>query len=156
MKKPDTLKIPAYQRKKSLIAKSRKKTRKPTTARRTTRTISNPFREMNLNRATSTATPSTITPPTATSQTSEIKEMALCGKCSGYFANIDVAIIRLTSPLRVGDRIIFKKERGLFEQPVHSIQIDNQDVSIAHSGKEIGIKVAMEPTIGTVVYKLIQ
>lgn len=154
MEKPDTINIPAYQRKRSLAAKSRKKT--PAKTRRTKRTIAEPFKELSFNRPSLPSQSLFEEEASTTQPISGIREMALCGQCSGYFEKIDVAVIRLTSPLRVGDRIVFKKEKGLFEQSVDSIQIDNQAVSIAHSGKEIGLKVAMEPTVGTVVYKVIE
>jgi hypothetical protein len=81
--------------------------------------------------------------------------MKTCGICEGYFDNIDVAIIKVTSPIRVDDRLIFEKDEGLFEQSVKSMQINRKDVTLAKSGSDIGIKVEMKPKVGTNVYKVI-
>lgn len=85
----------------------------------------------------------------------DLREMKLCGKCDGYFDNIDVAVIALTSALREGDRIIFETGEGLFEQTVASIQIDRKPVKIARSGSDIGLKVLLKPRVGGNVYKVL-
>ncbi len=132
MNKANNLNVPAYQRKRSLAAKARKtttraKTRKPT---RTTR-------------------------KRPTTSTQGPREMRICGHCDGFYDKIDVAVIKLTSPLRVGDIIIFEKNEGLFEQEIVSMQINRQDVTIAHAGDDIGLKIIMKPKVGTSVYKVI-
>ena len=86
----------------------------------------------------------------------KLREMKECGYCDGYFENIDVAIIKTTSPIREGDRLIFQKEGGLFEQTIDSMQINRKDVKLARSGSDIGMKVLMEPIVGTPVYKVIE
>ena len=83
------------------------------------------------------------------------REMKKCGICEGYFEKIDVAIVKLTSPLREGDQIIFEKPSGLFEQEVNSMQINRKDVRLARTGSDIGLKVSHEPTVGGTVYKVI-
>ncbi|MBI2634505.1 hypothetical protein HYW82_02440 [Candidatus Peregrinibacteria bacterium] len=82
--------------------------------------------------------------------------MKTCGVCEGYFDKIEVAIIKLTGTLKVGERIIFEKIDGLFEQKVESMQINRKDVKRAKAGSDIGLKVAMKPNVGTTVYKVIQ
>lgn len=85
----------------------------------------------------------------------ELREMIICGRCEGYFEKINVAVIQVTSSIRKGDRLIFEKEKGLFEQTLTSMQKDRKDISLAKSGTEIGTKVFMEPKVGAPVYKLI-
>lgn len=85
----------------------------------------------------------------------KVREMTVCGICEGFFDKIDVAIVRVTSAIREGDRIIFEKSDGLFEQSVKSMQIDRKDVKLAKTGSDIGLKVAFKPTVGTQVYKVI-
>lgn len=170
--------IPAFQRKRSLAAKGRKKTALPkvrktavrsatrTTTRRskilrpTVTTYDSPFIEQDL-------TPNLYEREPLPSEqlfeefeekpikksSSEFREMKICGICEGYFDKINVAIIRVTSPIHKGDSLIFEKEGGLFEQIIDSIQIDRKDVSIAKSGSDIGVKVLMPPKVGTHVYK---
>ena len=86
---------------------------------------------------------------------SRYREMKTCGICEGYFDNIEVAIIKITSPIRKGDTLIFEKQDGLFEQEASSIQINRKDITLATTGSEIGLKVIMEPLVGGQVYKLI-
>lgn len=84
-----------------------------------------------------------------------VQEMKQCGTCEGYFDQIEVAVVKLTSPLRQGDLIIFEKQDGLFQQEISSMQIDRKDVKLATTGSDIGLKVYMKPKVGTPVYKVI-
>jgi len=132
MNKTNNLNIPAYQRKRSLAAKARKTTTRAKTIK--------PVRTTRKRPITSTQGP---------------REMKICGHCDGFFDKIDVAVIKLTSPIRIGDIIIFEKNEGLFEQEILSMQINRQDVTIAHAGDDVGLKVIMKPKVGTPVYKVI-
>ncbi len=171
--------IPAFQRKRSLAAKGRKKTSLPKIRKAAVRSSKRTTtRRSKILRSTETIynSPSFIeqdlTPnlyerdPLPSEQLfeefeekqikrsgSDFREMKICGICEGYFDKINVAIIRVTSPIHKGDSLIFEKEGGLFEQTIDSIQIDRQDVSIAKSGSDIGVKVFMPPKVGTHVYK---
>ncbi len=175
MDEPNILNIPAYQRKRSIAARARKKpsytlaasgskrTKKPRKAspRKIIR-ITDQFEApgflpetpvpINSVLASQELFPNDVILP---KRTSEIREMKLCGICEGYFDKIDVAIIKVTSPIRKDDTIIFEKQDGLFEQKVTSMQINRKDVSLATTGSEIGIKVPMKPQVGGSVYKVI-
>lgn len=179
MKEIGTVNIPAYQRKRSLAAKARKKstaekletTRKKAVRRTTTKQIITSrqrFPEEMLIEDILSDIPAhepvhtvdefeepELGYSSSTRPSGETREMKLVGRCDGYFEKIDVAVIKLTSPLSVGDQVIFQKLSGLFEQPVDSIQIDRQDVQVAHSGDDIGLKVIMKPKVGGLVYKVI-
>ena len=181
MKEPDLVNVPAYQRKRSLAAKARKRStaEKLATPRKKAvrKTASRPvttqrplssrprYSDDLLIEDVLTDIPAhepihTIDefpePETAYSPaSSSTREMKLVGRCDGYFEKIDVAIVKLTSPMRTGDQLIFQKVSGLFEQPVDSMQIDRKDVQIAHSGDDVGLKVIMEPKVGGLVYKVI-
>lgn len=82
--------------------------------------------------------------------------MQICGICEGYFDKIEVAIIKVTSPFRIGDSIIFEKQDGLFEQEIKSMQLNRKDITLATTGSEIGLKVYQKPIIGSQVYKVMQ
>lgn len=58
-----------------------------------------------------------------------------------YFGHIPAGIIKLTAPLKVGDKIHFKGATSDFEQEVTSMQIDHKDVKEAKKGDEVGIQV---------------
>lgn len=63
------------------------------------------------------------------------------GKVSSYFSHVEVAAIKLSAPLKVGDKIHIKGNTTDFEKVVDSIQIERKDVKKAKKGDHIGIKV---------------
>lgn len=75
---------------------------------------------------------------TSNMQGMEIREI---GTVTDYFAHVDVAALKLTFDLRVGDRIKIMGHTTNFEQEVESMQISNKSVEEAKAGDEIGIKV---------------
>lgn len=86
----------------------------------------------------------------------DLREMRLCGKCEGYLEKINVAIVMVSAPLRVGDRVLFESESGgLFEQNLGEMQINREDVMTAYSGDDIGMKVKAKPAKNGNVYKVI-
>lgn len=179
MHEPDPINIPAYQRKRSIAAKARKKPAyletaldraikakknhkkqraNRTSTRKTSSAKTQTFDEISIQ--TTSVLPSHELFPdpfhdTPTQKKSEFREMKTCGICEGYYEKIEVAIVRVTSPLRVGDSIIFEKQDGLFEQEVKSMQIDRRDITLATTGSEIGLKVLQKPTVGSPVYKVL-
>lgn len=82
-------------------------------------------------------------------------EGKLIGKITHYFSNIEVTVINLLSPLKVGDtiRIIGGQETD-FEQEVGSLQIDHEEVKSAKKGDSVGMKVDEKVHEGYKVYKI--
>lgn len=78
------------------------------------------------------------------------------GRVTHYFGKISVAAIRLSNPLRVGDKISIEGAHTSFEQVVGSIQIEHQSVPEAKAGEEVGIKVQDKTREGDIVYKIIE
>lgn len=169
MENPDILNIPAFKRRRSISAKARSlsnsyligtrsktskttKTHRPRTRKKIT------VEETLVDIPVYEPTPSAELFPDIRNNRrhSDIREMKLCGTCDGYFDRIDVAVVKLTAPLRVDDTIIFETIEGLFEQQVESMQIDRQDVKLARSGSDIGLKVKLKPKVGGNVYKVIE
>ena len=72
---------------------------------------------------------------------SEAVEGKLIGKITHYFSNIEVAVIDLTAPLKMGDtiRIVGGQETD-FEQEVASMQIEHEEVKSAKKGDSVGMK----------------
>ncbi len=91
----------------------------------------------------------------ASSVDAGVREMQECGAVEAFFDKIDVVAVVLTKSIRIGDRLIFETQTGLFEQKLESMQIDREDVMTAYSGDDVGIKVLKEPRKGGKVYKLI-
>lgn len=171
MEEPNILNIPAFKRRRSIVARAKKtpnylkqiqkskKKKRRTILKRTISytepTVFSPFTDI----PAKPQMPSEDLFPepefVETKNESSVREMKTCGICEGYFDNIEVAIIRVTSPIRKGDILIFEKQDGLFEQEASSIQINRKDITLATTGSEIGLKVAMKPLVGGQVYKLI-
>jgi len=63
------------------------------------------------------------------------------GVVTHYFGNISVGIIKLSAPLKVGDKIHIKGAHDDFIQDVSSIQIEHEPVESAKKGDLVGVKV---------------
>lgn len=77
------------------------------------------------------------------------------GKVAHYFTKIGVAVIDLTAPLSVGDRIAIRGVTTDIEQTVESMQIEHENVKKAKAGDSIGLKVKDRVREGDVVYKIV-
>ena len=75
------------------------------------------------------------------------------GHIAHFFSKISVAIVELTAPLAVGDRILVKGPTTDFEQLVDSMQIEHNSIQRAESGQSIGLKTAQQVKERDVVYK---
>lgn len=170
MEEPNILNIPAFKRRRSIAARAKKT---PNYLKQFQK--SKKKKKRVLKQTTSYAEPEVYSPftdiPAKPQMPSEdlfpepefieskkesfYREMKTCGICEGYFDKIEVAVIRVTSPIRRGDILIFEKQDGLFEQEASSIQINRKDITLATTGSEIGLKVIMKPLVGGQVYKLI-
>jgi translation elongation factor EF-Tu-like GTPase len=78
----------------------------------------------------------------------------LIGTISHWFGNIKVAGIELTAKLAVGDRVHILGHTTDFEQEITSMQIDNQDVSEAGRGDDVGVKLEARARVGDKVYRV--
>lgn len=63
------------------------------------------------------------------------------GQVIHFYPKIQVAIVKLTTDLKVGDTIKFKYHDQEFDQSVDSIQLEHQNITTASAGTEVGIKV---------------
>ena len=82
-------------------------------------------------------------------------QMEPIGKISAFFAHPSAAIVELTAPLRVGERIYVKGHTTDFQQVLESMQLDHQPVQEAAVGHAIAIKMQERCRKGDVVYKLV-
>ena len=156
----EAINIPAFKRKRSITARAKKK---PSYRLSKTATKKRPKKQIVIDHSLSDIPTRKILPSQDLFPEEELenqnggvlREMKLCGICEGYFDNINVAIIKLIRPLRIGDIIIFEKHKGLFEEEVTSMQINRKEVKLAKTGSDIGLKVHLKPKVGTSVYKVI-
>ncbi len=75
------------------------------------------------------------------------------GHITHFFSKINVAVVELTAPLAVGDRILVKGPTTDFEQVVDSMQIEHANIPKAEEGQSIGLKMAEHARERDVVYK---
>jgi len=73
------------------------------------------------------------------------------GEVTHYYPNIGVAIIKLNSPLKVGDNLKFEGNKTDFSQPVSEMQYNHTAIEKAEVGKEVGVKVKEEVREGDIV-----
>jgi len=84
-----------------------------------------------------------------------MKKEKSAGEITHYFSDIKVAVINLTSPLKVGDiiRVVGGQETD-FEQEIESMQIDHKEMKSGKKGDSIGIKIDEKVREGYKVYKI--
>ena len=75
------------------------------------------------------------------------------GEVSNYFDHVNAAAIKLSAPLKVGDKIKITGGETEFEQTVKSMQIDRKEVKSAKKGDEIGVIVGQKVRKGYKVFK---
>ena len=75
------------------------------------------------------------------------------GHITHFFSKINVAVLELTAPLAVGDRILVKGPTTDFEQVVESMQIEHANIPKAEAGQSVGLKMAEHTKERDVVYK---
>lgn len=75
------------------------------------------------------------------------------GHITHFFSKISVAVVELTAPLAVGERIIVKGPSTDFEQVVESMQIEHENIPRAEAGQAIGLKMMEHARERDVVYK---
>ena len=81
-----------------------------------------------------------------------VKEAKPIGKVSHFFDNINVAVIKLSKGLKVGDKIKIVGGTTEFKQPVKSMQIEHDKVEKAKKGDAIGLKVKEKVRVNDKVF----
>lgn len=81
------------------------------------------------------------------------EEVVEVGHIIHFFSKISVAVVELTAPLAVGERILVKGPSTDFEQVVESMQIEHMNIQRAEAGQSIGLKTAQQAKVRDVVYK---
>ncbi len=76
------------------------------------------------------------------------------GTVAHYFGKIGVAVVEVTAPLKVGDRITVRGLKTSLDQTVESMEVDHKSVTTAKKGDSIGLKVNGYVREGDAVYIL--
>jgi hypothetical protein len=80
-------------------------------------------------------------------------EVIEIGEVINYFSKVNVAVIELSLPLSVGDRILIKGPSTDFEQIVDSIQVDRKNIQRAEGGTSVGLKLTQLARRKDAIYK---
>ena len=81
-------------------------------------------------------------------------EKTSVGKISHFFPKISVAVVELTAPLKVGDKIEIGGKTEPFEQTVASMQVEHKELKEAKAGDSVGMKVDKPVKAGDEVFKI--
>jgi len=76
------------------------------------------------------------------------------GKITHVFSHINVAVVKVTGKLKVGDVIHIKGSTTDFMQKVGSMQIEHQKVMEAKKGDDIGMKIDKIVKENDIVFKM--
>ena len=76
------------------------------------------------------------------------------GIITHYFSKIQVAVVKLSGELKVGDTIHIVGAHTDFTQKIDSMQIDRVSVESVKTGDDVGIKVKDRVREHDVVYKV--
>lgn len=82
------------------------------------------------------------------------KAEKLVGEITHYYTAIGVAVVKVKSPISVGDTIKIKGATTDFKQTVNSMQIEHEKILKAKKGNIIGLKVKNRVRVGDLVYLL--
>lgn len=81
-------------------------------------------------------------------------EKKLVGEISHFFPKINVAVIEVKAPLKVGDKVSIEGPTTNFQQKIDSMEVEHKKVKAAKKGESIGMKVAEKVRERDLVYKV--
>lgn len=69
-----------------------------------------------------------------------------------WYDNINVAVVKLSASLEVGDEITVRRNEEEFEATVESMEIDHESVDKGAKGDEVAIKLPERAKEGAEIY----
>ena len=78
------------------------------------------------------------------------------GRVQHYYSKISVAIIELSAPLIVGERITIVGPKTEFAQEIGSMQAEHRNITSAETGDFIGLKVIDKVREGDRVFRFVE
>jgi putative protease len=76
------------------------------------------------------------------------------GKITHFFPKIGVAVLELTAPLKVGEKIEISGKSEPLEMVVESMQVEHKNIASAKKGDSVGMKVPKPVKDGDSVFKI--
>lgn len=94
-----------------------------------------------------------VTKKVSTAKKQMVKEIAekVIGKVTHYYDHIGVAVVAVNETIRLGDTVLLKHGKRVFEQKVASLQVNHTPINSAAKGQEVGMKVDEVAEEGTVI-----
>ncbi len=77
------------------------------------------------------------------------------GEVTHYYSHLEVAIVKFSRKVEVGETVHFKGTTTDFVLKIGSIQFDHKDIDEAKKGQEVGIKVSEKVRQGDKVYEVV-
>ncbi|MEX2032952.1 MAG: translation elongation factor-like protein [Candidatus Colwellbacteria bacterium] len=77
------------------------------------------------------------------------------GEVTHYYSHLEVAIVKFSRKVKVGEELHFKGATTDFALKIGSIQFDHKDIDEAKKGQEVGIKVSEKVRQGDKVYEVV-
>ncbi len=74
------------------------------------------------------------------------------GVVTHWYGHISVAIIKLSAPLKVGDKVKIARGEHVADESIASMQLEHEQIQAAKKGQEIGVKVKEHAHEGAEVY----
>lgn len=155
---PDTLRVPAFMRKRSLSSRLRKPLVLTALDRKKAdiagKVKTQKAKVKNATQKLKVARPKKIesfSAPLLDFYAAPPKKLKSIGVITHYYEKIHVGVIKLSGTLSVGDCIAYETAEGQYEQIVESMEVDREPVFKARNGKEIGLKLNKMPHVGCAV-----
>lgn len=76
------------------------------------------------------------------------------GEITHFFNNISVAVVKVFTPIKIGDKISIKGTQTDFKQTVKSMQINHKPIKEAKKGQDLGMKVNSPVRPNDQIYKI--
>lgn len=160
----ETLRIPAFRRKKLLKIKlSNKKTAakkpgkrlSPRLSKRTVKKIKPLKSRKTFKKIVKAKKVLVKRPAIARTPRQALPRLQPIGMVTHYYDRINVGVLKLSGPLRIGDRLRLKGKKGEFEQAIKSMQVEHQPIEVAAKGADLGLKVDQEVKVDAIAYKIL-
>lgn len=75
------------------------------------------------------------------------------GKITHYYDRIQVAVVEVLAPIKIGDKIKIVGGEDEFEQEVASMQMEHENIQKAKKGQAVGMKVDQPVKKGYEAYR---
>ncbi|MCK4961570.1 MAG: hypothetical protein KAS19_03745 [Anaerolineales bacterium] len=76
------------------------------------------------------------------------------GEVIHYYGKINVAVLRLSRGLKIGDSVHFHGQHTDFQQEITSMEIEHQAVSEVKARKEVAVKVDQRVRRGDKIFRI--